>query len=118
MYGDPYISRRKRVGASGEVYRTITHNCILLEKKDMRTFAFSRSMATAKVGIGDLVRFGDEIEPGVGVPAAGEVIAMTPTTVTIRKGQPILFTNSGSMYVKNSQCIAKGHPLVTLSYQR
>jgi len=118
MYGDPYTSRRKRVGACGEVYRTVTHNCTLLDKKDMQTFAFSRPMAAAKVGIGDLVRFGDEIEAGVGVPAAGEVIAMTPTTITIRKGQPILFTNSGSTYVKDSQCVAKGHPLVTLSYQR
>lgn len=118
MYGEPFIRRCQRSRTRGEVYRTASNDCVVLEKRDVQTFAFSKSMAASTVAIGDIIRFGDEIEPGVGIPAAGQIIALTPTTVTVRKGQPILFYNSGSIHVKNYECIPKGHPLVTLSYQR
>jgi len=118
MDGEPFIRRRKRTRTRGEVYRTASNDCVVLEKKDTQTFAFSKPMASASVSIGDIIRFGDEIEPGVGIPAAGQVIILTPTTITVRKGQPILFYGSGSIHVKNNQCIPQGHPLVTLSYQR
>jgi DNA-directed RNA polymerase subunit beta' len=75
-------------------------------------------MAPAKVEVGDLLRFGDEIEDGLAISAPGQVIKMTPTSLTIRKGQPMLFYNSGVIHVKDQECILKGHPLVTLTYQR
>jgi len=118
MYGEPFVRRRKRIRTRGEVYRTESNDCVVVEKADTQTFAFSKPMTTSAVALGDIIRFGDEIEPGVGIPATGQVIGLTPTTITVRKGQPILFYNSGSIHVKNYQCIPRGHPLVTLSYQR
>lgn len=118
MYGEPFVRRRKRIRTRGEVYRTESNDCVVVEKTDMQTFAFSTPMAASAVALGDIIRFGDEIEPGVGIPATGQVVGLTPTTITVRKGQPILFYNSGSIHVKNYQCIPRGHPLVTLSYQR
>jgi DNA-directed RNA polymerase beta' subunit len=117
-YGEPFIRRRQRSGTFGEVYRTVSNDCLVVDKKDMTTYAFSQPMAAATVAIGDIIRFGAEIEAGVGIPAAGQVIILTPTTITVRKGQPILFYNSGLIHVKNYQSIPQGHPLVTLSYQR
>jgi len=116
---DVPVSILKGVDAEGVViYRPKTRGCVLVGKDDKQTFAFSKPMTTTKVIIGEFVRLGDEIETGVGIPAAGEVIAMTPTTITIRKGQPVLFTNSGSACVEDMECISKSRPLITLSYQR
>jgi hypothetical protein len=118
MYGDIFIRRRRPITKKGEVFRTASNECVLLEEKDKQTFAFSKPMSLSNLAIGDILRFGDEIEPGIGIPITGQVIYMTPTNVTIRKGQPILFYNLGSIHVKPNQCVSKGHPLVTLSYQR
>lgn len=118
MYGDIFSRRRRSITKKGEVLRTASNECVLLEEKDKQTFAFSKAMSFSHLAIGDILRFGDEIEPGIGIPITGQVIYMTPTQITIRKGQPILFYNLGSIHVKPNQCISKGHPLVTLSYQR
>jgi hypothetical protein len=117
-YEDPFVRRRQYIAKKGEVFRTLSNDCVLIEEKDKQTFAFSKPMSLSRLAIGDILRFGDEIEPGIGIPIAGQVIYMTPTHLTIRKGQPILFYNLGSIHVKPHQCISKGHPLVTLSYQR
>lgn len=118
MYGEIFIRRRRSITKKGEVLKTASNECVLLEEKDKQTFAFSRPRSLSHLAIGDILRFGDEIEPGIGIPITGQVIYMTPNQVTIRKGQPILFYNLGSIHVKPNQCISKGHPLVTLSYQR
>lgn len=118
MYGDPFIRRYKYTRVRGETQGTASHNCLVLKETDMETFALSRPMQPTVASIGDILRFGDEIEPGVGLPIPGQIVAITPTTITVRKAQPVLFYGSGAIHVQHAECIPMGQPLVTLSYQR
>ena len=139
-FGESFLRHQKRIGSKGEVFRTFDNQSFVLDEKDTQTFAFGPSQSRAlsvpdgalsvpsggqlsrpsqiPVSIGAILRFGDEIQPGVGTPIPGQVIALTPTTVTIRRGQPVLFYESGAIHVKQHQYIFQGHPIVTLSYQR
>lgn len=129
-YGDIFTRRRSYMQAHGEVIRTSSNNCFILEEKDTQSFTLKdlrrvptsslskTPMSKGLTAMGSILRFGEEVQPGVGTPISGQIIAFTPTTITLRKAQPILFYDSGSIHVQDGQSITKGHPLVTLSYQR
>lgn len=122
LAGQPGFVRQKATPAAGEVYTTPNKKCILLRSKDIRAFKIPSSGAGVlpryKVSVGQMVRYGDEICPGIAVPESGQVLVISGSVITLRKGQPVLFYKSGSLHVKHSQWVNQGHPLVTLTYQR
>jgi len=109
--------------SEGEVYTRSDKKCILLRSGDRRSFQvpYSRTEGSPpyKVSVGQLVRYGDEICPGIASPESGQVIAIEGAHITLRKGQPVLFYKTGTvLHVKDKQWLDLGQPLVTLTYQR
>ena len=117
--GEPVLSRLQRVKAAGESFSTLDQDVILLRAKDIESFSIKGLLHDQfLVSVGQIVRFGDEIIPGVAIPASGQILSITRSQLFIRKGQPVLFYKSASLHVRHNQWISLGHPLVTLSYQR
>ena len=109
--------------AEGEVYTRSDKKCILLRPADSRSFQVPRSQTEGsppyKVSVGQMVRYGDEICPGIAAPESGQVVAIEGAYITLRKGQPVLFYKTGTvLHVKDGQWLDLGQPLVTLTYQR
>lgn len=117
--GEPVLARLQRVKAAGESFSTPDQDVILLRAKDTESFSIKDlPQEQFLVSVGQTVRFGDEIIPGVAIPASGQILSITRSQLFIRKGQPVLFYKSASLHVQHNQWISLGHPLVTLSYQR
>lgn len=123
LSGQPGFVRQVLVAAEGEVYTRPDRKCVLLRPRDSRSFQLPCSETAAlppyKVSVGQMVRYGDELCPGVASPESGQVIAIEGSILTLRKGQPVLFYKTGTMlHVKHNQWLDLGQPLVTLTYQR
>lgn len=117
--GEPVLARLQRVKAAGESFSTLDQDVILLRAKDIECFSIKGlPQDQFLVSVGQIVRFGDEIIPGVAIPASGQILSITRSRLFVRKGQPVLFYKSASLHVRHNQWISLGHPLVTLSYQR
>ena len=116
---EPAIVRARRTSVFGESFVTPDQDVILLSRRDVYSFSSQNIAATSlRISIGQLVRYGEEIAPGVAVPVSGQILAITPTQIHIRRGQPVLFYKSAALHVRNRQWIQLGHPIVTLTYQR
>lgn len=123
LSGQPGLLRQVPVASEGEVYTRPDNKCILLRPTDSRSFQLPCSETTAfppyRVSVGQMVRYGDELCPDIASPESGQVIAIEGATLTLRRGQPILFYETGTMlHVRHDQWLDLGQPLVTLTYQR
>lgn len=123
LAGQPGFVRQVPLVTEGEVYTRPDKKCVLLRPADSRSFQVPYSGTAASppysISVGQMVRYGDEICPGVASPESGQVIAIEGSNLTVRKGQPVLFYKTGTvLHVKHSQWLELGQPLVTLTYQR
>lgn len=116
---DPTIARARKLRAPGETFVTRHDDVIFLPSRDTVAFSTQRlPLDSCVVSVGQLFRYGDEITPGVALPVSGQIVAITPTQIHVRRGQPVLFYKSASLHVREHQWVKLGHPIVTLSYQR
>ena len=118
LFGDVVTRRRKYQKNRGEtiVSSQGKPKALLVCDKDVRTYAIDgRKML---LSIGDLVRQGDEIVPGICSPTSGQILEITPTYFRVRHGQSILYSKSAALHIRSNRWIPQGHPLTTLSYQR
>lgn len=116
---DPTTARARNLRAPGETFVTRHDDVIFLPSRDTVAFSTQRlPLDSCVVSVGQLFRYGDEIVPGVALPVSGQILAITPTQIHIRRGQPVLFYKSASLHVQNRQWVKLGHPIVTLTYQR
>ena len=123
LTGQPGFVRQVPLVAEGEVYTRPDKKCVLLRSADSRSFQVPYSGTAASppysISVGQMLRYGDEICPGVASPESGQVIAIEGSNLTLRKGQPVLFYKTGTvLHVKHNQWLELGQPLVTLTYQR
>lgn len=123
LTGQPGFVRQVPLVAEGEVYTRPDKKCVLLRPADSRSFqvpyAGTEASPPYSISVGQMVRYGDEICPGVAAPESGQVIAIEGSNLTLRKGQPVLFYKTGTvLHVKHNQWLELGQPLVTLTYQR
>ena len=116
---------RQRVGvrAEGEVYTQGGKNLFVLRPTDVRAFKVPSSGTEGtppySISVGQVVRYGDEICPGVASPESGQVLSIEGSNFTLRKGQSILYYKKGTVrHVKDEQWLDFGQPVVTLTYQR
>lgn len=123
LLGQPGLVRPIPMVTEGEVYTQADKKCILLRPNDSHSFEIPYSKAKGSpsynISVGQMIRYGDEICPGVASPESGQVIAIEGSVLTLRKGQPVLFYKTGTvLHVKHNQWLGLGQPLVTLTYQR
>jgi len=70
------------------------------------------------VQVGNLIRWGEEIEPGSAAINSGQVIKRTSTYLVLRLGTPILASTRGIVHVEHNDLIAKNQLIVTLKSRR
>ena len=124
LAAQPGFVRQVPVLAEGEVYTRPDKTCILLRPTDIRSFQVPCSVTEGSppysISVGQTIRYGDEICPGVASPESGQVISIEGSNLTLRKGQSVLFYDEREtmLHVEGNQWINLGQPLVTLTYQR
>ena len=68
--------------------------------------------------IGSLVRYGDEIECGIGSTLNGQIIKKNKKFLTLRLGTPILASARGIIHVNHNDLVDKNQLIVTLKSRR
>ncbi len=71
-----------------------------------------------QVQVGDLVRSGDPIAPRVVSPESGQIIAVEPDRVILRKGRPYLVSPGAVLQVQHSDLVQRGDNLALLVFER
>lgn len=93
-----------------------TNSICLLQPTDLIKIPSLNS--TQNVKIGQLIRWGEELEPGYGSVNSGQLIKKTKTTLHLRLGVPILASARGIIHVKHNDLIRKNQLIVTLKSRR
>ena len=88
----------------------------LLQPADLIKIATRNSSDSIKIG--QLIRWGEEIEPGYGSVNSGQLIKKTQTAIYLRLGIPILASARGIIHVKHNDLIRKNQLIVTLKSRR
>lgn len=73
---------------------------------------------THSMRIGNVIRWGTEIVPGIGIPYSGQIIKKTSETLTLRKGIPLLASAHGILHIFHGDLVTKNQLLVTLKSRR
>ena len=68
--------------------------------------------------IGEFIYYGDQMNDNIGLSQAGQVIHLSRTKLTIRKGQSIFLSSNAILHAYNGDLIDKNFPVVTLPYQK
>ena len=76
------------------------------------------TLSYKNIQVGDLIRWGDEIFPGIGAPSSGQVLKITDDKIVIRRGISILASARGIIHVFHNDLIQKNDLLVTLKSRR
>jgi len=115
---DPVVTRARKLGACGETFVTPTNEVVFLRSRDIKPLSLPSTMLqNLRVSVGQILRYGDELMPGVRTVVSGQIFAITPSQILVRHGQPVLFYKTGSLHVRHGQWVKMGHPLVTLTQQ-
>lgn len=116
---DPIVTRSRKLDATGETFVTSKNEVIFLRSRDVKALTLSQDLIqNLRVSVGQVLRYGDELMPGLRTVVSGQILAITPSHILVRRGQPILFYKTGALHVHHGQWINTGHPLVTLTQQR
>lgn len=116
---DPIVTRARKLGATGETFVTAKNEVILLRSQDVKALTLPPAVIQKlRVSVGQVLRYGDELMPGLRTVVSGQIFAITTSHILVRRGQPILFYKTGALHVRHGQWINTGHPLVTLTQQR
>ena len=78
----------------------------------------SFSEEKTNVSVGQFVTLGEEIVPGYAALVSGQVVAIEPNKVTLRRSQALLFYTQGVTHVNHGQWVNKNAPILTLTYQK
>lgn len=70
------------------------------------------------VHIGQLVCYGQEITDKTATNVPGQVLQITNNTITLRRGQPVMFPSKSTLHVHHQNLINKQTTLLTILYQR
>ena len=70
------------------------------------------------VHIGQLVCYGQEITDKTATNVPGQVLQITNNTITLRRGQPVMFPSKSTLHVDHQNLINKQTTLLTILYQR
>ncbi|MEN9217420.1 MAG: DNA-directed RNA polymerase subunit beta' [Gloeomargarita sp. DG_2_bins_126] len=74
--------------------------------------------APAQVKVGQMLRAGDEVAPGVPTPESGQVVAVGSDQVTLRLARPYLASAGATLHVGHGDLVQRNERLVTLVFER
>ena len=92
------------------------NNLCILNSTDLISIPLNNPKSTTKVG--DLIRWGEEIELGTAAINSGQIIKKTNKGLIIRLGTPILASTRGIVHVEHDDLITKNQLIVTLKSRR
>lgn len=106
-FGEFINSERKPTGTATSI---LTNNHLITLKlknpKDLKTT------------IGHMTRWGDELITGVGSISNGQIMKITPQSITLRAGIPFLASARGIVHIFQNELIQKNQLLITLKSRR
>jgi DNA-directed RNA polymerase subunit beta' len=70
------------------------------------------------VSVGDLLRPGDEVAPGISATETGEVMAVTEGLVTLRIARPYLVSPGAILQIEDGDLVQRGDNLALLVFER
>ena len=79
---------------------------------------FNSKPLRLNVHIGQLVCYGQEIVDKTATNVPGQVLQITNNTITLRRGQPVMFPSKSTLHVHHQNLINKQTTLLTILYQR
>jgi len=88
----------------------------ILNAVDLINIPVNKPMKTVKVG--NLIRWGEEIQTGVAAVNSGQIIKKTINGLILRLGTPILASTRGIVHVEHNDLIDKNQLIVTLKSRR
>lgn len=100
---------RKEKSASSAISILTNTNLVKIPIQNYTTFL---------PNIGDLIRWGDEVEQNFGCPYNGQVIKKTKNFVLLRTGNPILASARGIIHVNHGDLINQNDLVITLKSRR
>ena len=89
-----------------------------LRHQDLLTLKLQKKLDPTIFYVGKIIRWGDEISPGIASIHNGQLLKQTPRSVTLRIGVPILASARGIVHVLNKELITKNQILMTLKSRR
>ena len=103
--------RYKSKKTNGTFINTLRH-------KDLLTLNLEKKLDITMLSVGQIIRWGEEISPGIASIYNGQLLKHTPTSLTLRIGIPILASARGVVHVFNRELITKNQILMTLKSRR
>jgi hypothetical protein len=103
--------RYKNKKTNGTFINTLRH-------KDLLTLKLEKKIDITRLSVGQIIRWGNEISPGIASIYNGQLLKHTPTSLTLRIGVPILASARGVVHVFNRELITKNQILMTLKSRR
>lgn len=95
----------------------VTINFTKLIKKTSHSQLFNKKQQNL-IGIGNVVRSGTEIFPGIGLSVGGVIINKTSSSFIIRLGIPFLASARGIIHIFQNDLVQKNDLLITLKSRR
>jgi DNA-directed RNA polymerase subunit beta' len=74
--------------------------------------------AKAQVRVGEMLRAGDDLAPGVVTPESGQVVQISKDQVTLRLARPYLASAGATLHVGHGDLVQRNERLVTLVFER
>jgi DNA-directed RNA polymerase subunit beta' len=71
-----------------------------------------------QVQVGQMVRTGDTLAPGVTAPECGQVVAIGDNQITLRLARPYLASAGATLHVAHGDLVQRNERLVTLVFER
>jgi DNA-directed RNA polymerase subunit beta' len=71
-----------------------------------------------QVQVGQMVRTGDTLAPGVTAPECGQVVAIDDDQITLRLARPYLASAGATLHVAHGDLVQRNERLVTLVFER
>ena len=93
----------------------------ILEPKGLVTLkisTFNQKCCLKNFTVGSFIRWGDEINCNFAYHLSGQILTLTPMTVKVRHGIPILASSRGILHVFHNDLIEKNQLLITLKSRR
>jgi hypothetical protein len=104
----------------GEFLFSTTHesknNLCILNSSDLIQIPLTQPISHLQVG--DLIRWGQELESGSAAVNSGQIIKKTEKGLVLRLGTPILASTRGIVHVEHNDLIDKNQLIVTLKSRR
>ena len=79
--------------------------------------ATSSEKTSLKVSLGEFIRYGKEISPGVGVHQSGQIVILQQNKVVLRYAKPFLLSAGGFCDLAQGDFVRRQSPLLTLKYK-